>query len=185
MSLIKVSEYDLSWPCHFQVLHDKLWPYISDIALSIEHVGSTSVKDLAAKPIIDITIVVSSSSNLKVLIDRMDGIGIKHRGDLGISGREAFTRLPGFYPHNLYACAKGNPALKNHLTVRDCLKLNPDLVKEYSDLKKSLALKHPDDIDAYVEGKSPFLLAILQNAGFNDSELSKIEDVNRKQQQLP
>jgi GrpB-like predicted nucleotidyltransferase (UPF0157 family) len=180
MTSIEISEYDPSWADHFRALHDKLWPSISDIALAIEHVGSTSVVGLAAKPVLDITIVVSSRSNMKLLTQKLEALGLEHRGDLGIPGREAFTRFPGFFPHNLYASIEGGQGLRNHIAVRDYLRSNPASILEYSRLKKSLASKFPNDIDAYVEGKSLFLLDILKKSGFTDSELSEIEQSNKK-----
>jgi GrpB-like predicted nucleotidyltransferase (UPF0157 family) len=66
---------------------------------------------LAAKSVIDMTIVVSSGSNMKSFIQRLKVLGFEHRGDLGIPGREAFTRLPGFFPHNLYGCIEGSQGL--------------------------------------------------------------------------
>jgi GrpB-like predicted nucleotidyltransferase (UPF0157 family) len=177
---VAVDKYNPIWDEQFRLLYDKIWPSISDVALSLEHVGSTSVSGLSAKPIIDLTIVVSNEKNLKIIIQRLADIGVEHRGCLGIEGREAFTRLKNYPEHNLYACVKGSQALKNHLAVRDALRENSNLAQEYGKLKIELARKFPNDIDSYVEGKTDFILSILKGKGFELSDLSDIKDINKK-----
>jgi len=176
---IIVSPYNPDWLNQFQSLHDVIWPEVSDVAISIEHVGSTSVPGLPAKPIIDMTIVAKNDKSLEEVVNRLSTIGVQHRGNLGIEGREAFTRLSGFPEHNLYACIEGAQALRNHLGIRDFLRTNPDEARKYGELKAALAVKYPRDIDAYVAGKSEFLLSILTKLGFSGADLEEIEKVNR------
>jgi len=178
---VVVEKYNPIWVEQFELLYDRIWPSISDVALSLEHVGSTSVLGLSAKPIIDLTIIATNEKNLKIIIQRLAGIGIEHRGDLGIEGREAFTRLKNYPEHNLYACINGSQALKNHLAVRDALRKESSLVQEYGKLKMELVRKFPNDIDSYVEGKTDFILNILKDKGFELSDLENIKDVNKKQ----
>jgi GrpB-like predicted nucleotidyltransferase (UPF0157 family) len=127
-----------------------------------------------------LTIIATNEKNLKIIIQRLAGIGIEHRGDLGIEGREAFTRLKGCPEHNLYACVNGSQALKNHLAVRDALRENSSLVQEYGKLKMELAESFPNDLDSYVEGKTDFILHILKDKGFELSDLDNIKDINKK-----
>jgi len=180
MQKIIVTKYDPRWILQFESLHDAIWPHLSDVACSLEHVGSTAVPGLAAKPIIDLTIVVSEKDCLPVVINRLAALGIDHRGDLGIKGREAFSSLPGHPEHNLYACVLQSQPLRNHLAIRDALRRSPTLAKEYSELKFALASKYASDIDSYVEGKSAFLLSILREHGFSTDDLGEIETINRK-----
>jgi GrpB-like predicted nucleotidyltransferase (UPF0157 family) len=91
MRRIEVVDYDPSWPNTFESLCARLWPALADVALSIEHVGSTSVPGLAAKPIIDISSMVPENPDVPIGISRLATLGYIHRGDLGIKGREAFT----------------------------------------------------------------------------------------------
>jgi GrpB-like predicted nucleotidyltransferase (UPF0157 family) len=91
-----------------------IWPHIQDVATAIEHVRSTSVRGLAAKPIIDMTIVVPAAAAVRTVIDRPTTIGYRHRGDLGVTDREAFARPEGTPDHHLYACVAGSDALRNH-----------------------------------------------------------------------
>lgn len=178
IKMIEISEYNPAWQTQFQNLYDHIWPEIADIAISIEHVGSTSVEHLPAKPIIDLTIVVENQENMGILIQRLNTLSSNHRGDLGIQGREAFTQLPTFPKHHLYACIAGSQGLRNHIAFRDYLRAHPKKAIEYGLLKKELAKKFPHDIDAYVEGKSSFILSILNAQGFSEEDLDEIKDAN-------
>src|SRR5689334_5674826 len=136
---VKVVEYREEWVAQFEVLKAALAPSLFGLALAIEHVGSTSVPGLAAKPVIDIDIVVRDKKAMIPLISRLAGLGYVHQGDLGIAGREAFE---GGYPgvsHHLYACLKGGLALRNHLALRDALRQDSALRDDYGRLKLRLA----------------------------------------------
>jgi GrpB-like predicted nucleotidyltransferase (UPF0157 family) len=180
MPTVTVVDYDPSWPAVFEQLRATIWPSVRDLATTIEHVGSTSVVGLAAKPIIDMTIVVPTAREMEPAIDRLAALGYRHRGDLGVPGREAFARPEGTPAHHLYACVEGNLGLRNPLAMRDHLRRNPSAAREYGALKKQLAARFPDDIDSYVEGKTDFILSILAGAGFSAGELAEIRAINRK-----
>lgn len=167
------------WPGQFKHLKDRIWPAVKDIAKSIEHVGSTSVEGLSAKPIIDLDIVVENEINLKKVISALEDLGYVHRGDLGIKGREAFKSVDSSIPHHLYACIEGNTALQNHLILREHLRTNEKDRKLYSELKMKLAQSHSEDINAYIEGKTDFILAILLKHGVGNEQLSSIEVQNK------
>jgi GrpB-like predicted nucleotidyltransferase (UPF0157 family) len=104
MQPVVVVDYNPTWPAIFEQLRSSLWPAVSDVALAIEHVGSTAVPGLAAKPIIDISIVVPSAREVLLAIERLAALGYRHLGDLGIAGREAFRAPEGLPGHNLYVC---------------------------------------------------------------------------------
>lgn len=174
-----VQEYDPLWPQVFERLRAPIWSAMSDIACSIEHVGSTSVPGLAAKPVIDMDVVVPEA-DIEVGIQRLVSLGYEHRGDLGIVGREAF-RPPGWLPrHHLYLCESGCSALANHLAVRDYLRIQPSAAEAYGDLKRRLAREFPNDIDGYVEAKTGFLVGILRTVGLPEKTLAEIERVNAR-----
>jgi GrpB-like predicted nucleotidyltransferase (UPF0157 family) len=177
---VLVVDYDAAWAATFVALRRPIWEAVQDVALAIEHVGSTAVPGLAAKPVIDMDIVVQSHSALRRVIERLGALGYAHRGNLGIEGREAFERPPGSSPHHLYACVAGSTALRNHLHVRDWLRTHPHAAAAYGALKKELAARFRDDIDAYVEGKTRFLLEILREGGFAAAELAAIAAANEK-----
>lgn len=175
---IMLQEHNPQWAQDFQILKAGLWPIIRDLTISIEHVGSTSVPGLAAKPILDLDIVIASSTHVRPIVERLEKIGYKHQGNLGIEGREAFRTPLGSIPHHLYVCINGCLALRNHLLIRDSLRSDPVTRSAYAELKRELALKHGQSIDAYVEGKTHFLLSILKKAGVPDTELETIRHVN-------
>lgn len=178
-SKVVVVDYDATWPQRFAELHAFLWPAVAHIATSIEHVGSTSVPGLAAKPVIDIDVVVPERK-VVAAIARLIGLGYEHRGDLGIPGREVMGRPPNLARHHLYVCARGSQALVNHLSVRDYLRTHPSAATEYGELKKRLAQTFAHDIDSYIEGKTEFLVSILRKTGLDEDSLFQIERLNTK-----
>ena len=180
MRTIVVVDYDPSWPEAFERLRSSVWPVVSDVAVAVEHIGSTAVPGLAAKPIIDIDVVLRVESDRLAAIERLAGLGYVHRGNLGVEGREAFDSPKGLPAHHLYLCPRDSPALANHLAVRDHLRTHPDTAREYAQLKKQLAKQFPHDSDAYVDGKTDFLLRILRAAGLPTARLAEIERANRK-----
>jgi GrpB-like predicted nucleotidyltransferase (UPF0157 family) len=181
MSAVVVVDYDPAWPDVFAALRARLWPVVADLATSIEHVGSTSVPGLAAKPIIDFDIVVPTAERMPAVIEQLVGLGYRHRGDLGVPGREAFYRPPESVVHQVYVCVAGIASLRNHLAVRDYLRANPAVASEYGALKKELARQFPDDIDSYIEGKSELLGRILAASGrLSPAEVEAIRIANKK-----
>jgi GrpB-like predicted nucleotidyltransferase (UPF0157 family) len=181
MRTIAIVDYDPSWPAAFARVHAAVWPVVRDTALSLEHVGSTAVPGLAAKPVIDATVVVGADSHVPTAIERLATLGYVHRGNLGVEGREAFCSPSGLPVHHLYVCPGQSPALANHLALRDYLRAHPDTAREYGELKKELARRFPNDSDAYVDGKTDFLLRTLRAAGLPSSQLVEIERSNRRQ----
>ena len=175
---IEVVPYDPGWPARFEQLRAMLAPALGDVAVAIEHVGSTSVPGLAAKPVIDIDVIVASPAEVPEAIARLGTLGYRHLGDLGIAGREAFRRPPGLPAHNLYVCPQGIESLRNHLTIRDHLRSHPESREAYGALKTRLATE-VDWIDDYVERKSALLLGILEAEGFDPDAIERIRAANR------
>lgn len=175
---VVVLPYDPVWVERFSQLRDLLWPAVKDFALSIEHVGSTSVPGLAAKPIIDIDIVIPDASLLDRAISALDRSGYDHRGNLGIEGRHAFRARQENVSHNLYVCFRDALSLRNHLCLRDALRADPALRDEYGALKLRLALQFPKSIDDYIEGKTEFILRILSSHGYAPDKLEAIRAAN-------
>ena len=180
MGRIAVVDYDSGWSGEFEQLRSRIWPTVRDLATAIEHVGSTSVPGLAAKPIIDISIVARSEADIPAGIQRLATIGYVHRGDLGVEGREAFGAPVSQPRHHLYLCPANSQALANHLAVRNYLRANPTAVQEYGVLKKQLGLRFVDDIEGYTAAKTDILLRILRKAGLQSDELKNIERINRR-----
>jgi GrpB-like predicted nucleotidyltransferase (UPF0157 family) len=179
--MISVSDYDTNWPRLFLSLEASISREFGELALAVEHVGSTAVPGLSAKPVIDMDVVVAPL-DVAEGIDRLEKLGYEHRGDLGIPKREAFVRPAGTPAHHLYLCQSDSPALANHIALRDYLRGNSRVAQAYGELKKRLAVEHAHDIDAYVEGKTAFIVSILRDLGFSATSLSDVTAMNRKNQ---
>ena len=164
---VVVEPYNEEWKSDFIAIRDELDTVLKDIVLRIEHVGSTSVEGLSAKPVIDVDVVIKDTTVLPDVISALQTIGYFHEGDLGIPGREAF-KYEGkehLRKHHLYVCSQDSEELKRHITFRDYLRSNPDAVEEYSKIKKEAANLYPWDIDKYIEHKSPVIEMIYKRIG--------------------
>ena len=176
---ITVVDYDPAWSTQFETLRSIILSAVGDIAVAVEHVGSTSVPGLAAKPIIDIDVVVASAADVSVAIERLAVIGYEHRGNLGVEDREAFASPSEQPQRHLYVCIQGGTALQNHLALREYLRKNSDSAAKYGRLKKQLAARFPNDMDNYIDGKTDFVLGVLREMGLSDRQLAAIDAVNR------
>jgi GrpB-like predicted nucleotidyltransferase (UPF0157 family) len=179
MSLVEVNAYDPEWPRTFDRIRGHVWPAVQHAAMSLEHVGSTSVPGLRSKPVIDACIVVASRRDIPHVVKALTKVGYIHRGDLGVPGREAFKQSGALPKHHLYACQRGSLNLKNHLGLRDYLRAHSEAAVEYGNLKATLAKRFPNDIDSYIAGKTEFILGILQRIGLTSDEIEAIRDINR------
>jgi len=177
-----VLPYDPEWPKAFDRIAADLSRLLADVPHRIEHVGSTAVPGLAAKPRIDLDVLVPNEAVKNQALETLKALGFQHRGDLGIIGRESLLSPPHFLDawmnHNLYLAVDGIPAIENHLGVRDYLRAQPEAVAEYSALKLELAAAFPNDQDQYTERKTPFILTILEKIGMSEADRNAIEDQN-------
>lgn len=152
-----LSEYNELWPEQFENIKNILLNKFSGIVFRIEHVGSTSVKELSAKPKLDIDIVIPKEVSFEVIKEKLSELGYFHRGDLDVEGREVFDRNNSVYDvvldnitHNLYACYEDNIELERHLLFRDYLRSNSEARLEYERLKKDIAERSGQDVKKYV-----------------------------------
>ena len=166
---IVVLPYDEQWRQDFLKIKAELSNALGQRIIGIEHVGSTSVQGLSAKPIIDIDVVIRDATVLEDVISALEEIGYQHEGNLGIIGREAF-KYDGkdhLQKHHLYVCPEDSPELKRHIAFRDYLRTHPGAVREYSHIKEEGANLYPNDIERYMEYKSPFIEKIYAEIGCN------------------
>ncbi|PVI08508.1 acyl-CoA N-acyltransferase [Periconia macrospinosa] len=177
MSVVVVP-YNPEWPSYFEKIKAELTSYLVDVEiLSIEHVGSTSVPGLAAKPIIDIDIIVTRS-NVQPAIDALVNASFLNLGELGITDRHALKDPNQSPKRNIYVCVADAFQTRNHLALRDTLRSNPSLRDEYAAVKLQLAAEDTNIID-YISGKSFIVQKILKAAGLlNDDELVAIKKAN-------
>ncbi len=163
---VVVLPYDEAWKKDFEEIKAELMAVLDGLVLSVEHVGSTSVPGLAAKPIIDIDVIIEDTDCFEKVKTALETIGYQHEGDLGIPGREAFKYhgKEHLRKHHLYVCAKDSDELKRHLSFRDYLRTHPEAVKEYGRIKEEGARLYPNDIDSYIEYKAPFIQDCVNKA---------------------
>lgn len=169
-SSIVVEEYDPRWPEEFERLRKKIAAALGELAAAIEHVGSTAVPGLAAKPIIDLDVLLRSGTDLQLAIDRLASIGYEHQGDLGVTGREAFRSPEGEFPHHLYVCLREQQQYARHIAFRDYLRGHPEEARAYARLKRELALTFAEDREAYTQGKSQFVEMATRASTFSPAQ---------------
>jgi len=168
---IKLVDYDPAWAENFERLRSIYLESLGDLLIKVEHVGSTAVPELCAKPHLDIDLVIEDYSYLQEVIHGLAELGYEYQGDFGIEGREAFGREDRMVPwdrsssrkqsHNLYVCPENSRELRRHLAFRDHLREDEECRKRYADLKRRLARKYRDDREAYTEGKTKFIERVL------------------------
>lgn len=176
---VVVVPYDDRWPEQFARVRSELTAALAGVdVLAVEHVGSTSVPGLAAKPIIDVDVVVDSAE-LSAAVAALEAAGYMHLGECGIPDRHAFQAPPEEPRRNVYVTVAGCLSLRNHLGVREVLRSDPDLRDEYGGLKFRLATRNYESIDDYVADKSAVVQRILHRAGLDPAELGIVDDLNR------
>ena len=162
MEPVVIADYNPQWPVLFEEIAGRVRSaFAGGPLLAVEHVGSTSVPGLAAKPVIDLDVVIASEADLGEAITRLATLGYAYEGDKGIPGRSAFLWPPGTQRHHLYVCASGSAELHRHLAFRNYLLANPDAVRRYETLKRELAQRYRGDRAAYNDGKTEFVEAVL------------------------
>jgi GrpB-like predicted nucleotidyltransferase (UPF0157 family) len=160
---VRIQEYDSAWPERYRALAERVRTTLGNVVVGVEHVGSTSVPGLAAKPVIDLDVVVQAQ-DMPRAIQRLTTIGYVHLGNLGIEGREAFRWPPGEERHHLYLCVPESPGMRDHLLFRDYLRAHKEVARGYERHKRALAEQYRDDRNAYQEAKSAFIEAITRRA---------------------
>ena len=178
LSSVEVVSYNPEWKEWFNSLRAVIWPQVSEHALDIIHVGSTSIPGMSAKPIIDISIIVENFENFDDIKEGLAKIGYIHQGDLGIKEREAFKLDDKpMYPHHLYVCRKDSVPYRNHVLLKKHLTENPKAFKRYMDLKIGLA-KTSESREAYWRAKTELILEFLEAEGMSPSEITRIRSEN-------
>ena len=164
---VVVVPYDEAWKNAFEEIKTKIEAEIGALIIGIEHVGSTSVEGMSAKPCIDIDVIIKDYSVFDEIVRKLGAIGYIHEGDLGIKDREAFKYADKSHlmTHHLYVCPRDSEELHRHIMFRDFLRENPEAVKKYSQVKETAAKLFPDSIDQYIEYKSPCIEELYKECG--------------------
>jgi GrpB-like predicted nucleotidyltransferase (UPF0157 family) len=168
MTVTLVEKYNPEWPVWFEKIKEFLGEKIVCACLLIEHVGSTSIPGMTAKPIIDLILVIKSGE-LEKMIDLLAERGYLHEGNGGIEEREVFKledgELKDSLPHHhLYVCPEHALELKKETAFRDFLKRNKEYAEKLSALKWSLAEQFDNDVYVYMDGKDALVKEITEKA---------------------
>ena len=159
---VEIVDYNPAWPAQFADLAKRVHAAFADgPLLVIEHVGSTAVVGLAAKPIIDLDVILPSRDALPDAVARLETLGYVHEGDGGVPGRESFHWPSGELRHHLYVCACDCPEYRRHVAFRNYLRRHLDTARQYAALKRDLAARFRNDRPAYNDGKAQFVEATL------------------------
>jgi GrpB-like predicted nucleotidyltransferase (UPF0157 family) len=168
--MVVISAYDRNWPSLFEEEASRLALAFGLSALRIEHVGSTAVPGLAAKPVIDIQVSVPSLAPHGRYVEVMATLGYRHvtLGEFDLV--YPFFHRPFQWPstHHVHLCEAGGEQERKHLIFRNYLRMRPSVAAEYEALKRELARTHdadtPQGMEAYSLAKSEFVFAVLRTA---------------------
>jgi GrpB-like predicted nucleotidyltransferase (UPF0157 family)/ribosomal protein S18 acetylase RimI-like enzyme len=161
---VVVVDSDPAWPALFAAERTQLERALGDDLVEIHHVGSTAVPGLSAKPILDIMPIVRSVPLALERVVAVERLGYAYRGELGIDGRDYFTRAVGGPVAHLHAYAPGHPEIERHLSFRDRLRAKPEVAAEYASLKRALADRFRGDVRAYAAAKTDFIRMVIAGA---------------------
>lgn len=160
---ISVAESDSSWASEYEKIASEIREAISHIAVQIEHIGSTSVPGLAAKPIVDVGLLLCDCADFQSLEAAFSSLDLIYRGDKGTEGGHLFIResVPEVRTHHIHVYFQGAPEWNRYLIFRDRLRASTELREEYGALKRKLAEQYEDDRLAYTAGKTELVQRVL------------------------
>ncbi len=158
-SILRLQPHQDSWARNFDEESECIQEALGIALIAIYHIGSTSIKGIHAKPIIDILIETTSLDDLDQHSSGLDILGYESLGEFGISGRRYFRKndASSSRTHQVHAFMHGSPHVTRHLAFRDYLRSHPDVALRYCVLKRSLFDRCNGDIEAYINGKDPFI----------------------------
>lgn len=164
MSAVDLVPYSAAWPAAFQAIEGELRTAFAPACVAIEHIGSTAVDGLVAKPVIDVLLGAGSLEAVEQRIVALAALGYAYRPayEKQIPGRRYFVRSrAGELRVHLHALVQDAPLWRSHLAFRDALREDPALRAAYQTLKRRLASEHADDTARYTAAKAPFVQRVL------------------------
>lgn len=157
-----IRDYDPRWADEFRREQLLLRQTLGSLVSGVEHIGSTAVPGLAAKPVLDIAVALADPSAFAELRRRIEASGYEYRGDLGAEGGHVFARGPeSARTHYLHVQDAGSDQWRNYLAFRDALRSDPAKRDAYAALKRDLARRFPLDRRSYLAGKAAFIQETL------------------------
>lgn len=159
MRRITVVPYDPLWVQEFARASGQVTSALGVNLLEIEHIGSTAIPGMHAKALIDMLAIVSDIAAVDQQLAQMQSLGYESLGEFGIARRRYFRRdnALGERTHQIHAFQIGSPHIQRHLAFRDFMRAHSTVANQYAELKRKLAIAHPDDVTAYMDGKDSFI----------------------------
>lgn len=162
MRKVEVVPHNPKWRDAFESEKQQLlqvFRSVFDNVVKIHHVGSTAIPDIHAKPIIDLLVEVEEMTKVDECNSSMEALGYEVMGEFGIPGRRYFRKddAAGVRTHHVHTYEFGEPEVEKHLAFRDYMIVHQEDAQRYSELKRELARKYPEDIDSYIDGKDGFI----------------------------
>ncbi len=165
-----IADYDPQWPVRYEEERERIVAAIGNYIDDIQHIGSTAVPGLAAKPIIDILVIVPSLEQVEQSVRPLEKLEYEYMGDSGIPGRHIFIkRQQGMRAYHLLMSQADHYTAAQAMVFRDFLRLHPRDTQDYGELKKVLAEQYGADREGYTNGKTTFIEAMLVKATLEDA----------------
>ena len=167
MSKVEVVPHNPKWRDAFDAEANQVAAALGENVTAIRHIGSTSIPNIYAKPVIDMLVEVRNIDEVEGRNSAMELLGYEVMGEFGIPGRRYFRKdiEKGIRTHQIHAFETGSDGAVRHIAFRDYLIAHPEDAKEYSELKRKLADKHSQSMDDYMDGKDGFIKEIERRAG--------------------
>ncbi|WP_205665661.1 GrpB family protein [Anoxybacter fermentans] len=163
--IVKLHPYTNEWKRLYEEEKNLLWSSIGNYVVDIQHIGSTSIPGIEAKPIIDIMVGVRNLEDGEKCVEFLEKLGYEYKGEHGIPGRLFFAKGDStMRTHHLHMVEWNSDFWRNHLLFRNYLRKHEDVAEEYLKLKRELAEKFAKDRDAYTAGKADFIQRVLKKA---------------------
>ena len=164
---VQLVEYDSTWPARYAAEHDRLLQRFHADLLDVQHIGSTAVPGMPAKPIIDVMAGVASMAMADALFEPILDYGYvtSIEFNAGLSDRRWFMRhANGRRTHHLHVVVHDGELWQQRLAFRDALRRDPVLATRYAALKRELAVSHHEDREAYTQAKGEFISSVLASS---------------------
>jgi GrpB-like predicted nucleotidyltransferase (UPF0157 family) len=168
--VVRIVRHRTEWSVLYCAEAEKIKSCLGDIAVDIQHVGSTAVPGLISKPIIDVAIAVNSHEAISAVVKRLPDIGYIDKGDQGASGGYLLVKEsePDVRIFHIHIVEINDVQWRNYINFRDCLCRDAKTREEYAKLKRTLAAKFQTDRESYTNGKEQFIRDVL--AQINNDE---------------
>jgi GrpB-like predicted nucleotidyltransferase (UPF0157 family) len=154
---VEVVPHDPNWRSAFETESKLIALALRENVVAIHHIGSTAIPQIHAKPIIDMLVEVKDILKIDTYSSEMEALGYQAMGEFGISGRRYFRKGR---THHIHSFKVGSRQIERHLAFRDYMIAHSEAAQEYSELKRKLAQKYPDNIQGYMDGKDGFIKAM-------------------------